>query len=430
MARLPERMVSSSQGTREKSVRQAVIIGFPWPRSGSGQVFSRQISDLRELGFRTVFAAVASHYDGGFDDAAWEEFRQHSAELGADEVVECRFEDLNKIRRAAEMLKALAMRLNAMHWALAPSQFTEVNARLASILAEKETPLIIANHVYTMPFALKVRNLLQKQGQSPLLLACTHDVQSHVLIDRQAKAPWKGSLEHEGLLISTEVEWLSAADALIHASEADKEFFTPHLHKKRHYLVLPALPAIEPSRALLKSRGAIYVGGPHPGNVASLAWYFDKVVPLYEKHPQLALVGRISEARDEFLTMPRPVWLEITGPVPDLARYYQSAKLAICPTTQGRGISVKTIEAFAAGLPVVGTSLAYRGMPKKELAAAGVQVFDEPADFAREVERIMKAQDLQRDIERSTTLYQKLFTPERSLDVFRTMLSDLKPAAA
>jgi glycosyltransferase involved in cell wall biosynthesis len=418
-------MVSTSQDVRDQVVRQAVIIGFPWPRSGSGQVFSRQIRDLRELGFRTVFAAIASHYDGGFNDAAWDEFRLHSHELGADEVVECRFEDLNKIRRAAEMLKALAMRLNAMHWALAPAQFTEVNARLAAILAEGETPLILANHVYTMPFALKVRQQLEKQGQSPRLLACTHDVQSHVLIDREAKAPWKRAMEHEGLLVSTEVEWLSAADALIHASEADRDFLAPHLRKKPHYLILPAIDAIEPSRALLKSRALIYVGGPHPGNIASLAWYFDEVVPNYQKPPALALVGRISEARDKFLKMPRPAWLEITGPVPDLARYYQSAKLAICPTTQGRGISIKTIEAFAAGLPVVGTSLAYRGMPRKELEAEGVKPFDNAAEFAGEIERMMFAPNLREESQRSLKLYHKLFTPAHSLAILRTMLSDL-----
>lgn len=411
-------------------MRQAIVIGFPWPRSGSGQVFSQQLKGLKALGFRTVFAAVASHYDGGFDEAAWEEFRRHAPELGADEVVECRFGDLNKIRRAAEMLKALAMRLNAMHWALAPAQFTEMNPRLIELLGEAETPLVIANHVYTMPFALKVRNHLQKRGKSPRLVACTHDVQSHILIDRDAKAPWKRSLEHEGLLITTEVEWLSAADALIHASEADKDFLHRHLHSKRHYLMLPALPAIAPSRALLHSRALIYVGGPHPGNVSSLAWYFDAVVPHFQKPPNIALVGRISEARDEFLRMPRPAWLEMTGPVDNLSLYYQSAKVAICPTTRGRGISVKTIEAFAAGLPVVGTTLAYRGMPQQALSDTGVQTFDDPAEFAKEVERMLAAENLRRESQRSVALYNKLFTPERSLSIMRQIVSDLGIEAA
>lgn len=406
-------------------MRQAVVIGFPWPRSGSAQVFNQQLANLRSLGFRTVFAAIASHHDGGSDEASWEEFRRHSHELGADEVVECRFGDPSKIQRAAEMLKSLSMRLNAMHWALAPAQFTDVNSRLAALLSQAETPLILANHAYTMPFAVKVRNHLQQHGGSPRLVACTHDVQSHVLIDGEAKAPWKRFVEHEGLLVETEVQWLSAADALIHSSETDKNFFTPHLHGKRHYLVLPALPAIEPSRALLHSRALIYVGSANPANIASLAWYFDEVVPHFTKLPNLALVGRINEAREQFLKMPRPTWLEMTGPVDDLARYYQSAKLAICPATRGRGISIKTIEALAAGLPIVGTSLAYRGMPKQELAATGVQTFDGAAEFAREVERMIAAPDLRQESQRSTALYQRLFTPQRSLAVFRQMMEDI-----
>ena len=180
--------------------------------------------------------------------------------------------------------------------------------------------------------------------------------------------------------------------------------------------MLPALPAIEPSRALLKSRDAIYVGAPHPGNVASLTWYIDKVVPQYEKHPQLTLVGRISEARNEYLTMPRPVLARNHRPVPDLARYYPSAELAICPTMQGRGISVKTIEAFAAGLPVVGTSLAFRGMPKKDMAR--LPDFDDPAAFAAEVTRLIAQQSLAERKSSELALYEKLFTPKHSLEVF------------
>lgn len=405
-------------------MRQAIVIGFPWPRSGSFQVFARQIDHLGSLGFRTIFAAVASHYDGGFDDAAWAEFRTLAPELGADEVVECRFEDLNKIRRATEVLKALAMRLNAMHWALAPAQFTDLNDRLKALLSEAETPLILANHVYTMPVAIKIRKHLEKLGQKPVLLTCTHDVQSHILIDRDAKAPWKRGIEHEGLLVDTEVEWLSAADALIHVSEADREFLGSRMRGKKHYLMLPAMPAVPPSRILPKSRDLLYVGGAHPGNVASVKWYLDEVAPLYKKPPHLALVGRIAEARKQFVTELRPAWLEIAGSVGNLAPYYRSARIAICPTTQGRGISVKTIEAYAAGLPVVGTTLAYRGIPQKELDGAGIRPFDSAAEFAAEVERLLALPDVSAEAARGAGLYQKLFTPERSLQTFTAILKD------
>lgn len=383
-----------------------------------------QIDHLRNLGYRTVFAAIPAHYDAGFDDTSWQEFRQTSHELGADQVIECRFDDLSLIRRSAETLKALAMRLNAMHWALAPAQFTPVNAEISDALAECDTPLIIANHVYTLPFAHKIKQKLISQGKRPVLITCTHDVQSHILIDRQAKAPWKRTIEHEALLVETEIEWLQASDALIHVSEEDAKFFGSHLRHMQHYLMLPAVAPMAGTPDTALTRELIYVGGAHPGNVASIKWYVEQVVPHFDKVvPHLTLVGRIGEARKEFLKGRAPHWLEIVGSVEFLKPYYASSRIAICPTIQGRGISVKTIEAFAAGLPVVGTQLAFRGMPKKDVAATGLVPFDDPAAFAAEVTRLLQKPSLTAEGHANFALYEQLFTPQHSLDVFRNILS-------
>ena len=384
-----------------------------------------QIAHLRELGYRTVFAAIPSHYDAGFDDASWQDFRAHAHELGADQVIECRFDDLGLIRRSAETLKALAMRMNAMHWALAPAQFTTVNAELSEALNAHETPLIVANHVYTMPFAHKIKQRMISKGKRPVLVTCTHDVQSHILLDRQAKAPWKRTIEHEALLLDTETEWLQASDALIHVSEDDLKLFGSHLRHMSHYLMLPAVASMAGPPDTARTRELIYVGAPHPGNVASIKWYIEQVVPHYDKViPHLTLVGRINEARKEYMSGRSPHWLEAVGSVEFLRPYYASARLAICPTIQGRGISVKTIEAIAAGLPVVGTKLAFRGMPKKDMAAAGINSFDDPAAFAAEVTRLLAQQSLADESKSSLALYEKLFTPKHSLEIFTGILRD------
>ncbi len=48
----------------------------------------------------------------------------------------------------------------------------------------------------------------------------------------------------------------------------------------------------------------------------------------------------------------------------------------------GRGISIKTIEALALGIPFVGTTKAFRGMPMHAVKAAEQQPFDKPEAFA------------------------------------------------
>jgi polysaccharide biosynthesis protein PslH len=369
-------------------MRHAIVIGLPWLRSGTGQVMAGQIKYLKELGFFTVFAAVASHYDGGFDEAEWQYFRALSPELGAGEVITSGFNDLSPAQRGIEIFKALAARKNAMHWALAPANFTQPAPALLRILQDEDVQVILANHVYTLPFALRIKASLKQHGKTPPLIVCTHDVQSHILLDRNAKAPWKQAIEPEAALLQTELQWLCHADALIHVSGEDIDFFSkrlPHIH---HHLMLPALGSMNLPETSKPSRDLLYVGGGHPGNVKSMSWYFEEVVPLLkEPKPRHTLVGEICDHRDEFLSGDQPDWLELAGRVDNLEPFYANARAVICPTISGRGISVKTIEAFAAGLHVIGMPLAFRGIPHQALEAASITPAASAEEFARAIER-------------------------------------------
>src|SRR5262249_30238749 len=52
-----------------------------------------------------------------------------------------------------------------------------------------------------------------------------------------------------------------------------------------------------------------------------------------------------------------------TGPVASLAPHYAAAKVVALPIVAGAGIAIKTLEAIAAGKALVGTPLAFRGLP-------------------------------------------------------------------
>jgi glycosyltransferase involved in cell wall biosynthesis len=73
------------------------------------------------------------------------------------------------------------------------------------------------------------------------------------------------------------------------------------------------------------------------------------------------------------------------GAVGDLAPHYRAARCVIAPMVSGRGISIKTIEALALGLPFVGTAAAFRGMPPEVLSPTGLQAYDEPEAFAQAI---------------------------------------------
>ena len=54
--------------------------------------------------------------------------------------------------------------------------------------------------------------------------------------------------------------------------------------------------------------------------------------------------------------------IEVTGTVPDVRPYYRSALIAVAPLRVGGGTRLKILEAMAAGVPVVSTTLGAEGL--------------------------------------------------------------------
>lgn len=411
-------------------MQSVIVVGLPWLRSGSSRLMQMQLSHLRDFGYRTVFAAVPSSYTGGFDPSSWGDFHRNSSELGADEIVISGFEKPGRLREFAEATKAWAQGHNVMHWALAPAHLSEPAPRLGVILATENVRLILANHVYTMPFAVKLQRALAQKGSEVPLLVATQDVQSHILLDGGASAPWPVGIQNEVKLLNTEIGWLAKSDALIHVSHDDHAFFMRHMPEHRHHLMLPALPAmdLEPFRRLgAQKRELLYVGVDHFGNVESLKWYFDKVVPCFGgQPPRLTLIGQICKAKVDFVPHARPApWLEFVDDVDDIRPYYASARAALGAATSGRGISIKTIEAFSAGLPVAGTPLAFRGIPAEELLRAGIRSEVESHRFAELVNSLLYGGEWEHAAQASRDIHQRLFTPDRSAATFAEILKSV-----
>ena len=98
------------------------------------------------------------------------------------------------------------------------------------------------------------------------------------------------------------------------------------------------------------------------------------------------------------------------GRVTDLAPYYRAARSVIAPMRSGGGISVKTIEAFALGMPFIGTAKAYRGFPAEPLSRHGIQSHDDPRAFADALLRALSGGD---DTgKRGRAVYEELFSKE------------------
>jgi glycosyltransferase involved in cell wall biosynthesis len=75
--------------------------------------------------------------------------------------------------------------------------------------------------------------------------------------------------------------------------------------------------------------------------------------------------------------------IEVTGTVEDVRPYYREAVVAIVPLRIGGGSRLKILEAMAAGVPVVSTSLGAEGLAVNN--GRDVLLADAPGEFSRAV---------------------------------------------
>jgi glycosyltransferase involved in cell wall biosynthesis len=98
-------------------------------------------------------------------------------------------------------------------------------------------------------------------------------------------------------------------------------------------------------------------------NVDGVQWFADEVLPLVRARVptfELTIVGRdptpaVRELSDR-------AGVHVTGRVASTTPFLHDASLAIVPLRAGSGTRLKVLEAFAAGTPVVSTSLGAEGL--------------------------------------------------------------------
>lgn len=108
----------------------------------------------------------------------------------------------------------------------------------------------------------------------------------------------------------------------------------------------------------------VFVGSmDYHANIDGVVEFAREVWPaLHERHAELVftIVGR--DPADEVRALASLPGIEVTGTVDDVRPYYRKAVAAIVPLRVGGGSRLKILEAMAAGVPVVSTTLGAEGL--------------------------------------------------------------------
>jgi glycosyltransferase involved in cell wall biosynthesis len=418
---MQEMEVLAPQDTAERpssESRAVIILGPPWPRSGSGRGMQNQVDYYRSRGYYVVFISVPVHCSYTESHPDWDELKRGMQEFGADRTFHAYIDQRRfAVAKYTEWMRR-CFRGTALDWII----FTAAAARLSddayNFVKKLNVSLVHVNHVFTLEFA---RNLLKhviRSGAVPMILE-THDIQAYALMERGEINDWTHRKDSLDSLLRSEIARLEKTEVLIHVSTDDLEFFKRRLPQKRHVLSMPTINEsfVSDLRSVPKASMEIdllFVGHDTAPNAEAIEWLFEQVWPLIsDERYRLKIVGSIAKSVHRSV----PALLKkfgscFAGQVPNLTPFYSAARCVIAPMVSGTGISCKTIEALAIGKPFVGTSKAYRGMPMTALEEMGLRAHDTPEAFAN---AILDALQMEKEAaSASRGAYMRLFSNEVS----------------
>jgi hypothetical protein len=203
------------------------------------------------------------------------------------------------------------------------------------------------------------------------LVMDTHDLVS----DNAESRRRAGADVQEDLGFDSEMSYLRHYDRVLLIQPDDHARVAAVLGERAlcvpHPVLLPAQP-VRPDSRVIGYAASQWIANRH-----GFQWFVDRVWPQLVPHRvELEVAGHIAA----LLPVPAPAGMRARGFVPQLDQLWTGMDVAINPVRWGSGLKIKTVEALAAGLPLVSTREGARGL--EHLAGEVFLMADDAADFA------------------------------------------------
>ncbi|MEY2976892.1 MAG: glycosyltransferase family 4 protein [Prochlorotrichaceae cyanobacterium] len=157
-------------------------------------------------------------------------------------------------------------------------------------------------------------------------------------------------------------------------------------------------------------------------NIDAATFFAQSVFPsILERYPQAEFYivgGKPTPAVQALGEHPRVI---VTGRVPSMVDYLHQATVCVVPLRTGYGIKNKTLEAMAAGVPVVGSD---RGLEGLNIEGSRALRANTVAEYVAALEQLFEHSDLRSTLSRSARAYvETTFTWERAGLRYEAVLS-------
>jgi glycosyltransferase involved in cell wall biosynthesis len=370
----------------------------PYPISGGGQL--RCASLLEYLGLHYDVDVIVFRQPGAPDPASQFPSRLARRVTVLDLPPNGRSFAARALRNAGRVARRIPPLVD---------RFAGFSAPIARALSGARYDLGVIDHFWCAPYLEQVSPLCART------VLDLHNVESVLhghcaRVEGLATATAHRVFQHA----SRELErlWLPRFSLVLATSQADVELaraIAPQARFAVYPNALPPtpLPAAGDEEAIVFSGNMEY----HP-NVTAVRFFRLEIWPrLREQWPNLVwrLVGKNATAVRRFTTGdPR---IEVAGPVVDAVCELARSRVAVVPLLTGSGTRLKILEAWAAGLPVVSTTVGAEGLPVRD--GENALLADGAEAFAGAVTRLLTCKELRRSIgSAGRLLLEKEFTWE------------------
>jgi polysaccharide biosynthesis protein PslH len=244
---------------------------------------------------------------------------------------------------------------------------------LAQLLGEQDFDVIQVESIHLMSYLATIREAgIREARKRPLAVCDWHNIESELMrrySEREPSAPRRAYARRTARLMSEfEARALREFDAHIVVSPRDAERLRQLNPEARVFLIENGVDT-----AFYSDRGAedesrarriVFVGSmDYHANVDGAVNFARQVWPrLRDRLPELifTIVGK--DPAPEVRELAQLSGIEVTGTVDDVRPFYREAIAAVVPLNVGGGSRLKILEAMAAGVPVVSTTLGAEGL--------------------------------------------------------------------
>ena len=237
-------------------------------------------------------------------------------------------------------------------------RFSGYESEILSALEGQHYDLVVLEHLWIAPLLPLVR------AHSRRTVLNLHNIESTLFRTYADSDRWPASVAHARWSDSCkqiEMELLPQFDSVLCCSENDAATVRPI--SKQVYVYPNAVPLV-PLPDVAKQASLVFSGNlEYPPNKSAVAWFTQEIWPLLKRaKPEITwrIVGLHPDAVRSIVAGDSQI--ELVGKVERAVPSIAASSIAIVPLVSGSGTRIKILEAWAAGVPVISTSLGAQGL--------------------------------------------------------------------